>query len=128
MTTDLEKQFFDTFVEKQFFDTFGIEPKPKCAKPLLKTTTGFCKVYKNCVGCDYNDLKYPKITDRTLLELICIINEFTLDVLNSYSVEELRQEILNLCINEADKVYITEDGDEFYNNDFIEQIQTLFKQ
>ena len=57
-------------LEKQFFDTFGIKPKQKCAKPLLKTTSGFCKAYKNCVGCDYNDLKYPQITDRILLELM----------------------------------------------------------
>ena len=60
-------------LEKKFFDTFGIEATQKCAKPLLKTTSGFCNAYKNCIGCDYNDLKYPQITDRILLKLICIL-------------------------------------------------------
>ena len=33
-------------LEKKFFDTFGIEAKQKCAKPLLKTTSGFVRLIK----------------------------------------------------------------------------------
>lgn len=55
-------------LEKQFFDTFGIEPKQACGR------TGVCNNYVNyndCNGCNY--YKYPAITDRILLELICIL-------------------------------------------------------
>lgn len=91
-------------LEKQFFDTFGIEPKPKCAKPLLKTTTGFCKAYKNCVGCDYNDLKYPQISDRILLGIIakimwsysCTQNDF--DAYEVHTVDNLKEAVLKHAI------------------------------
>ena len=47
-------------LEKQFFDTFGIEQRP-----LFSTRNG------------YTDDKYiyPTITDRRLLELICILTK-----------------------------------------------------
>lgn len=49
MTTDLEKQFFNTF---------GIEPE---------TGIGLVK---------FKEPHYPRITDRILLELICIVAEY----------------------------------------------------
>ena len=87
---------------KTFFDTFGIEPKQKCAKPLLKTTSWFCKAYKNCVGCDYNDLKYPQITDSILLELICIRCKELISIIKvkGDNREELKNYILKLCIDD----------------------------
>ena len=53
--------------EKIFFDTFGI--------PRLCTSQA-CKHWGDCEGCPrYPDfaLDYPQITDRILLELICIL-------------------------------------------------------
>ena len=45
-------------IEKQFFDTFGIEPKTN-------------QIYG--IQLDYHINGYPQITDRILLELICIL-------------------------------------------------------
>lgn len=47
-------------LEKQFFDTFGIEPKTN-------------QVYG--IQLDYHIKEYPQISDRILLELICIWND-----------------------------------------------------
>ena len=85
-------------LEKQFFQCFGIEARQKCAKPLLKNTGGFCKAYKNCVGCDYNDLKYPQILDRILLELLVIMTRYT-DIIDGFdNVQELKEFVLKELI------------------------------
>ena len=53
-------------LEKQFFDTFNIEPIG-------------CNDNKNCTGVldctQCPNAKYPQITDRILLELICILTK-----------------------------------------------------
>lgn len=65
-----------TNIEKQFFEAFGIEAIAKCVKPDIKRINPtFCEYYKNCTECDYYDYKYPSITNRVLLELICILNK-----------------------------------------------------
>ena len=71
-------------LEKQFFDTFGIEPK-KIIEPRYSLNTEY---YEEKVE------KYPQITDRILLELICIhIKYLTFGIL-SHNVEKLKNEIL----------------------------------
>jgi hypothetical protein len=57
-----------TELEEQFYKMFGIEQKNKCGKDLI---------YPNCLNdkcgydnCLYYQIKYPKITDKVLLELI----------------------------------------------------------
>ena len=53
-----------TDIEKQFFDTFGIEPKLDCKRCGAKNfALGQCAE----VSCKKT---YPQITDRILLELI----------------------------------------------------------
>lgn len=80
MTTDLEKQFFDTF---------GIEPKTN-------------QVYG--MQLDYHIEDYPQITDRILLELICILVKFQKDN-NSYlkilstTKDDIKAEILDMLIH-----------------------------
>ena len=112
-------------LEKKFFDTFGIEAKQKCAKPLLKTTSGFCKAYKNCVGCDYNDLKYPQITDRILLNLICIANEY-LDYPTSTNIKNIQARTLRILLR-TEKLYKKYyDCDRRYKK-LVKQVRTLFK-
>lgn len=71
MTTDLEKQFFDTF---------EIEPKTN-------------QVYG--MQLDYHIDEYPQITDRILFELICI--EKQLHSIN-FNYEDFKCEILNHLI------------------------------
>ena len=63
-------------LEKQFFETFGIEPREEkyclweCKEPSLEHVP--CN--KECEYQRHN-IYYPEITDRRLLELICIANE-----------------------------------------------------
>jgi hypothetical protein len=116
-----------TELEEQFYKTFGIEKQK----------------YYACKNKDYNDVfevKYPEITDRVLLELICIIanGKDGSKNLNLYTANEdewfavlkdqnnlaycaaidksFKNAILKLCIYRADI------------NDFKQQIQQLFKE
>jgi hypothetical protein len=73
-------------LEKQFFDTFGIEPKP-----LFSTRNGYTK----------DHYIYPQITDRILLELICIDNQENVYKCrpSANNVEELKTYILEEFIH-----------------------------
>lgn len=82
MTTDLEKQFFDTF---------GI-------KPYIE------------IGM----VDYPTITDRILLELICIYSRISNLPICVDGVDELKEAILEQFIENSE--------------DFKQQIQALFKE
>lgn len=130
-----------TEIEKQFFDTFGIKPKLNrpCEhllqnkycdedKPCRDT---YFEPFPYCVGIDYckKDYKfqkweYPQITDRKLLELICIdFNE------NPYkcrggesSVDEIKERVLSDFIHEFE-------NDLFRDKEEIKyQVQELFKE
>lgn len=108
-------------LEKTFFDTFGIEPKS--VKRTLKLAMP---------GYDESDLPedlrqfissqaqvyhvYPQITDRILLELICIaLNAYEkLEVYTEYTVEKLKEKTLKQLILAQDDVY--------------SQVRTLFKE
>ena len=60
-------------LEKQFFDTFGIEPK----QHIHHCQQGCCKPDKECGYCEHHTIsEYPQITDRILLELICICSQY----------------------------------------------------
>ena len=97
-------------IEKNFFDTFGIEKKE------LEYPDNFTY--------------YPEITDRILLELICIINQICLfdygevDYYISSNYKDLKQEIISLCNRLANKNAILETSCE----DFKQQVRTLFKE
>ena len=88
-------------LEKQFFDTFGIEPKTNQAYGIQ---------------LDYYIDEYPQITDRILLELICIhIKYLTFGIL-SHNVEKLKNEILT-------DLRIKKDVGNIYN-----EVRTLFEE
>ena len=83
-------------LEKQFFDTFGIEPKYKTC--VFK----YCKNKKeyDCENCNDREWHYPQITDRILLELICILTRWHLDECEPYeimsiNIEQLKNQILS---------------------------------
>ena len=102
-------------LQKQFFDTFGIEPK--CVKRTLKLAMH---------GYDENDLPedlrqfissqaqvyhvYPEITDHILLELICVLASNPIRILfeSMFSgikeVELLKNSILLTCIANKDTI------------------------
>ena len=93
-----------TDIEKQFFETFGIKPRSY----LLCTSCWDCIDAQPCEQCHYGKLiedEYPKITDRILLELICILTRHCLDEREPYEItsinmEQLKQQILSdiICI------------------------------
>ena len=86
-----------TELEKQFFDTFGVEPYDKYYNCKLNLE-GDCKPEKSCRICEYLEevYCYPQITDRHYLELICLVNERR--ILPNCSVNKLKEYILKeLC-------------------------------
>ena len=70
-------------LEKQFFDTFGIEPKEQEIFVLKRM------IIK----------EYPQITDRILLELICIAHTSPVITFCSRNVVDLKEEVLNVLCN-----------------------------
>ena len=102
-------------IEEKFFQCFGI--KPKCVKRTLKLAMH---------GYDENDLPedlrqfissqaqvyhvYPEITDRILLELICILASNPIRILfesmlsGIKEVELLKNSILLTCIANKDTI------------------------
>ena len=89
-------------LEKQFFDTFGIEPHYYCADEYVfeamleyECTEGN---RKKCKTCKKVGKSYPQITDRILLELICILNDCGASYLSyrfKRNIDDLKQEILS---------------------------------
>ena len=94
-----------TDIEKQFFETFGIKPRSY----LLCTSCWDCIDAQPCEQCHYGKLiedEYPKITDRILLELICILTCHYLDEREPYEItsinmEQLKQQVLSDIIRIA---------------------------
>ena len=83
-------------LEKQFFDTFGIEPY-----------------------LEIGMITYPEITDRILLELICIMSSFGCGHHHCYrlwadNVKELKENILKDCVQSQQEIK--------------HQVQKLFKE
>ena len=87
-----------TEIEKQFFDTFGIE-----AKTYLICTSGWdCIDAQSCEECVYSKLiagEYPQITDHILLELICIAHTSPVITFVSRDVKNLKEEVLMVLCN-----------------------------
>ena len=108
-------------IDKQFFDTFGIKPKKGCTaydKFTEEEADAICN--DKCAECLYLDDVYPQITDRILLELICILSESPISIsfdalmLGVSDVEKLKGYILLACMGFA--------------KDIKHQVCTLFKE
>lgn len=117
-------------LEKQFFDTFGIEPKWKseqCDGWMRTTAVAYFTNLEEAkkFGIVFQEEpEYPQITDRILLELICIdFNE------NPYkcrggqaSVAEVKERILSDFIHEFENdLYLDKE-------DIKHQVRTIFKE
>ena len=78
-------------LEKQFFDTFGIDKRVEFEPCYaLNSSTTYLTSIK----------RYPQITDRILLELICILTRWHLDErepyeITSINIEQLKNQILS---------------------------------
>jgi hypothetical protein len=108
-----------TKLEQEFFSVFGIEKE--CATEY----SIHCADVENCQQC--KELKYPEITAEKLLEMICILNETSCEVLASENIEDLKNEILETCIKVYNTPILTSDGDEYENTAIYDKIQQLFK-
>ena len=101
-----------TDIEKQFFDTFGIVPKLDCKRcGAMNFALGQCAE----VACEKT---YPHITDRILLELICLLSKYQKDVGSLLEICEtdknsIKEEILDMLI--------------FRDTALKQQVQALFK-
>ena len=123
-------------LEKQFFDTFGIEPEIftgcKLEKNNWKEDT--CPFEKDGIMelchkvCKYAFTEreiYPQITDRILLELICIHNTYLETNLYSLEYKSLKKEILKDLINEQESREFKKD---YISDNMKHQIRTLFEE
>jgi hypothetical protein len=99
-----------TELEQEFFKVFGIEPMIYSLWDSKETQIKNFKSY----------VVYPEITDRKLLEMICIYNSTytngytNYSLLNERTVEKLKEQILKNCL--------------IVRNDIKHQIQQLFKE
>ena len=124
-------------IEKQFFETFGIEPKHNdgCmiadkywANEELPNQYITFDNFLNCEcphineGCfstceyAYDNIEYPQIIDRILLELICIAHTSPVITFTSRDIKNLKEEVLLVLCN-----YVNQ-------RDIKHQVQALFKE
>lgn len=114
MTTDLEKQFFDTFgIKPREFKSCDVGTFCPYEGQLCDDTCPYYRTYK---------VDYPEITDRILLELICIAtaSEITVEFKGIKNVEHLKEVVLNYCIERY--------GYCLHKDKFKHQVQALFKE
>lgn len=83
-----------TKIEKEFFDTFGIEPKYETHSCDGWGRTVEIRYFKDKKDADkfgmvLSEPKYPQITDKRYLELICVLNNATNRLRSSITVYEL---------------------------------------
>ena len=99
-------------LEKTFFDTFGIEPKT-IIEPRYSLNTEY---YEEKIE------KYPQITDRILLELICLNNIYLWETHTS-TVNELKNILLNKYIEHVNLM-----ANENEKQEYINLVQALFEE
>lgn len=100
-----------TDIERQFFETFGIE------KINSWKAVDAGKMY------GYERVKaYPQITDRILLELICIAtaSEITVEFKGIKNVEHLKSVVFAYCKQRYSY--------HLHKDKFKQQVQSLFKE
>ena len=106
-------------IEEEFFKIFGIEKQQTCSRSDTCYNGSVCN---DCEGC--NAYKYPQITDRILLELICILNTITEPDLGDINYARLRIAILEQCVKAITEV--DWENREPSKEEFIEEVRSLF--
>lgn len=106
-------------IEKQFFETFGIEPRYEDACTVedkywaneeLANEYGTFDQYMNCkcgdqenctteCSCAYQKEIYPQITDRILLELICVYIGYERIYMGIFEIDHFRRFILSMLMD-----------------------------
>lgn len=101
---NIEEEFFKTFgIEPKYQDTCTVEEKYWSNEELANEYGTFdmymnakCGNQENCTtecSCAYQKEIYPQITDKILLELICILNSANV-LIKSECLNDLKNEIL----------------------------------
>ena len=112
-----------TELEKEFFKTFGIEPK-------IYETDGRDIDDNGDVCSWYIEEVYPEITDRKLLEMICIYNSFQNDeasLLIPFDINNVK----DIALQVITKSIKDKSLNNYYCNDVEKlktEIQQLFKE
>ena len=105
-------------IELEFFKTFEIEPIP------IKNY-GFWLIKGSIIENNKGEkVVYPEITDKVLLELICVLNKYQTTTLVKSNYNELKNEILRECYI-CHQVWMGCKYD--YAIDYKQQVQRLFK-
>lgn len=127
MTTELEKQFFDTFGIKPYFYEYIIKTNRKEQMLTKEQFINFVKSEQDYLFVIPYKVEV-QITDRILLELICILSKMGTGLHTIYTIKakntlELKQDVLENCLEVLE-------WDEFkkYKKGFKQQVQTLFKE
>lgn len=125
MTTDIERQFFETFqIKPEYQDACTVEDKYWDNEELANEYGTFdqymnckCGNQENCTAecsCAYQKEIYPQITDSHYLQLVCWVNERR--IFQNFDVDGLKKYVLKeLCT-----MTVTEQ--------FKQQVQSLFKE
>lgn len=127
-----------TELEQEFFKVFGIKPYcvRSCTACYLEQGIDAWEKFNcentDCDKCEHDKSiwEYPEITDRKLLNMICLIADicnYSGDVfdIEQNSINELKKFILHFLINYMK----TEHTDTFYKNDEVKIcVQQLFKE
>lgn len=120
MTTEIEKTFFDTFgieCNISYHQQFNCAQIPRGLEVYKEREKlekeGVIKIWHRMLtprpanDCIYwGEYHYPQITDRVLLELICILTRWHLDEREPYeimsiTVEQLKNQILSNSLDIA---------------------------
>lgn len=126
MTNELEKHFFQYFgIEPRYEDACTVEDKYWNNEELANEYGTFdqymnfkCGNQEDCTtecSCAYQREVYPAISDRILLELICIAHTSPVITFVSRDVKSLKEEVLMVLCNWVNC------------RDIKNQVQALFK-
>ena len=107
---------------KTFFETFGIEPEYKTC--IFK----YCKNKKeyDCENCGDRIWHYPQITDRILLNLICIANQHE-DYPISTNIKNIQARTLRILLR-TEKFYKNYYGSDGRYKKLVKQVRRLFEE
>ena len=115
MTTELEKQFFDTFGIKSEMGCTAYRELEEAKADLI------CTDY--CPECSYFENVYPQITDKRYIELYCVL----CDVFNLFDVH--RYPVITFRVKDFKENVLKELiwANKCYKQEYIKnQIQKIF--
>ena len=111
-------------IEEKFFKTFGIEKKNFYYCSWIEGNCSFDEF--ECSGCCHHEIyrtDYPEITAEKLLQLICIVDNFTVQSYlkkEPFNLETLKIDVLERCL------FLYDCG--ISKDELIQKIRKLFEE